>query len=140
MKIFKEKKPQMELIPIIAGNYDRISWPLPHGTSFKLVKDKKYNVTKFIEMGPLSKEWMEKNNYRRIYYLQGDDLLKYYVNKAEPLPFKIETKLMYEIVGRDAVPRELRKEVMTAYVVDSLGRILKPKTREHFRDIFNELS
>ena len=140
MKTFKEKKPQMELVPIIAGNYDRISWPAPHGTSFKLVKDKKYGVTKFMEMGPLGKEWMLKNNYRRIYYFDGDDLLKYFTLKAEPLPFKIESKLMYEVVDKNTVPRELRNEIMVAYVIDSLVRILKPKTREHFGDIFNELS
>lgn len=140
MKTFKEKKPKMELIPIIAGNYDRVSWPAPNGTSFKLIKDKKYGVTKFIEMGPLSKEWMLKNNYRRIYYFDGDDLLKYYVSKAEPLPLKIESKIMYEVTDKNTVPGELRNEIMVAYVIDSLGRTFKPKTREYFGDIFNELS
>jgi len=136
----KQKAPKMELIPITSENYERVSWPAPHGTSFKLTKDKKYGVTKFTEMGPLGKDYMLKNGYRRIYYFDGDDVLKYYVYNSIPLPHPIDAKTMYEIVDKNTVPKALRNEIMIAYVIDNLGRLLKPKTREHFGDIFSELS
>jgi hypothetical protein len=152
MSFQREKQTKMLLRLIGPNEYKRFlklepGWEKTlDGYVYSVERDSKGNIHYYTDKKGFGEGILDSveaiNNTRKKWkktpFLYGSTLNRFFTSIGKTSTIPINNFYLYE-VEPSSVPKSLLKEIETVYAEPTFGNTLKPKTREHFEQIFLKL-